>query len=378
LERRRVNCCALTQGQRHPELRSAELWASENKLLLTRAFERFREDGEWPTLEVLQLDFARSEQDIDVRALAFQIPNSLGFVELERLVLRLRCLRYLPAAAPLLSVWFSSLKTANERWLSETEESYLTRDDVLRAAHGDASLAMRVSKLLLRERWAFGGGTGVADEPWSREVNSGVRIVHKADSPEELLEARDEEEYPPPLGNEPAVEFAAAESGIESRRRRFANWAKEHYLGAVAAGLTVLAVVAFFKWGYTGLVGNDSSGETGPTAGTAGTTASPNKTPPGPGIVEEAGEGGARTYRNPRTLSQTGPSLEPFQRVKVDCRVYAPTLPSVKPDGNWYRILSDPWEGRYYAPANSFWNGDVPGKLPYTHNTDFDVPPCGT
>jgi hypothetical protein len=38
---------------------------------------------------------------------------------------------------------------------------------------------------------------------------------------------------------------------------------------------------------------------------------------------------------------------------------------------------SKPWNGRYFAPANSFWNGDVPCPTPYTHNTDFSVPKCG-
>ena len=30
----------------------------------------------------------------------------------------------------------------------------------------------------------------------------------------------------------------------------------------------------------------------------------------------------------------------------------------------------------YYAVANTFWNGDVPGQRPYTHNTDFQIRIC--
>jgi hypothetical protein len=49
----------------------------------------------------------------------------------------------------------------------------------------------------------------------------------------------------------------------------------------------------------------------------------------------------------------------------------------VNPDGYWYRIASPPWNDRYYAPANTFMNGD-PWNGPYTHNTDLKVPNCGS
>ena len=45
------------------------------------------------------------------------------------------------------------------------------------------------------------------------------------------------------------------------------------------------------------------------------------------------------------------------------------------PDGWWYR-LGGSFGGTYYAVANTFWNGDVPNQLPYTHNTDFSVAVC--
>ncbi|WP_156036169.1 hypothetical protein [Blastococcus sp. URHD0036] len=44
------------------------------------------------------------------------------------------------------------------------------------------------------------------------------------------------------------------------------------------------------------------------------------------------------------------------------------------PDGFWYLVESDEWNGRW-TPANSFMNGDVPGG-PYIHNTDVAVPVC--
>jgi hypothetical protein len=66
--------------------------------------------------------------------------------------------------------------------------------------------------------------------------------------------------------------------------------------------------------------------------------------------------------------------IPPDTTVDVRCRYYAPSIPSVTPDGFWYLIESDRWAGRW-SPANSFMNGDVKGG-PYVHNTDFDLPVC--
>ena len=63
--------------------------------------------------------------------------------------------------------------------------------------------------------------------------------------------------------------------------------------------------------------------------------------------------------------------------VDVSCKLKpASTIGSAYPDGYWYRIASAPWNNQYYAVANTFWNGDIPGQTPYTHNTDFAVPDC--
>jgi hypothetical protein len=71
-----------------------------------------------------------------------------------------------------------------------------------------------------------------------------------------------------------------------------------------------------------------------------------------------------------------GPRIEPYQWVDVSCKVYDPYIQSVNPDGYWYRVASAPWNDQYYAAANTFWNGDVPGQTPYTHYTDWNVPDC--
>jgi hypothetical protein len=91
---------------------------------------------------------------------------------------------------------------------------------------------------------------------------------------------------------------------------------------------------------------------------------------------EQQGSLGANTFTNPYNASGLGVKIQPYQWVQVSCKVYAPQIVSANPDGYWYRIASAPWSNRYYAVANTFWNGDIPGRKPYTHFTDWAVPNC--
>lgn len=92
-----------------------------------------------------------------------------------------------------------------------------------------------------------------------------------------------------------------------------------------------------------------------------------------------------KTFRSPARLSEEGPAISAGQVVQVSCRMFAPSIESVSPDGYWYRISSAPWNNQYYAPANTFLNGDsatefLGGRQPKpgdVHNTDFAVAICG-
>lgn len=93
------------------------------------------------------------------------------------------------------------------------------------------------------------------------------------------------------------------------------------------------------------------------------------------GISEQAGHHGARTFTNYHDASGEGPSVAAGQYAEVACKVHDGNVPSSNPDGYWYQLVGQPWNGAYYAPANSFMNGD-PWNGPYTHNTDMTVPDC--
>ena len=84
---------------------------------------------------------------------------------------------------------------------------------------------------------------------------------------------------------------------------------------------------------------------------------------------------GVNTFSNYAFPAGEGEPIPPGHRVEVSCKVFAPSIASVVPDGYWYRIASAPWRNGFYAPANTFLNGDPPNG-PYLHNTDFSVPTC--
>jgi surface antigen len=97
---------------------------------------------------------------------------------------------------------------------------------------------------------------------------------------------------------------------------------------------------------------------------------------PPPTWREQQGSLGANTFLNPHNASGMGTRIPAMAWVDVSCKVHAPAIASANPDGYWYRIASPPWNNQYYAVANTFWNGDIPGVKPYTHNTDWAVPNC--
>jgi hypothetical protein len=159
----------------HPELERAGLWATRHGDLLAACFARFEREAAWPLLEDLQHDFERRGEVLDVARAAFDMPKAIGFVEIERLVLRTRGLAYVPAAQWLLEGWHAAIALAYERWLQDPR-ARLTSDDVHELLGGDAHRTRLVSLVLLRESWPFGSGHGDGTQ-WSRELHSTVRIA---------------------------------------------------------------------------------------------------------------------------------------------------------------------------------------------------------
>ena len=102
-----------------------------------------------------------------------------------------------------------------------------------------------------------------------------------------------------------------------------------------------------------------------------------NPPPPATTYAEQQGHHGVHTFADYHNASGMGTDIAPAATVHVSCKVLDGTIVSVNPDGYWYRVADAPWNDQYYAPANTFMNGD-PWDGPYTHNTDFNVPDCST
>jgi hypothetical protein len=85
---------------------------------------------------------------------------------------------------------------------------------------------------------------------------------------------------------------------------------------------------------------------------------------------------GARTFTDPYSVDESGPNIPFLKPVQVPCKIYSPVMSSIGPQAYWYRIASPPWNNHYYAPADSFANGDPP-QGPYTgKDIDPAVPDC--
>jgi len=77
--------------------------------------------------------------------------------------------------------------------------------------------------------------------------------------------------------------------------------------------------------------------------------------PGGQTFTEQAGGGSAKpTFRNPLVFGGQGQSVQPHEKVEVVCRFFQPNAdPSVRHDGWWYLIASQPWNRQYYTVANA-------------------------
>jgi len=159
------------------------------------------------------------------------------------------------------------------------------------------------------------------------------------------------------------VPTTVAASDPKSHRKAWRLISENPLIATVVGGLTVALVLYVIHMAVEG--GRPARPSTAQLVGESNNASR----------AEQAGAGGARTFVVPAGADD-GPRVRPNQHVTVACKVYKPEPESVMPDGYWYRLASPPWRGRYYAPANSFWNGDRHSHRPYTHNTDFAVPDC--
>ena len=133
--------------------------------------------------------------------------------------------------------------------------------------------------------------------------------------------------------------------GLRGRISR--RWLLLAVLSVVAAAVVAVCVVAL-----------SGSGPSGPVSTWTETTGTP-----------------AHTWADPVQLTGAGTPLGPRQSVQVLCRVKG----YIVQDGDpwWYRLASRPWNGRYYATSDAFYNnGATSGSVDTGVVVDDQVPVC--
>jgi transcriptional regulator with XRE-family HTH domain len=164
-----------------------------------------------------------------------------------------------------------------------------------------------------------------------------------------LAPLQDEKPAPVPPASAGPGPDAAAPSGV-SRLRAWAGprWPWLALLSvAVAAGVAAACLAALSR-----------GGPGGPASTWTETTGTP-----------------AHTWANPVQLTGAGTPLGPRQSVQVLCRVRG----YVVEDGDpwWYRLASEPWNSRYYATSDAFYNnGATSGSVDTGVVVDEQVPVC--
>ena len=168
-----------------------EKWAHDHLWLLTAVFDAFDREGDWPSIEALQRTLADSDTThaVAVAQLAIDIPSELGAREGERIALTSRALSYCDEAAALLSRLVEAIRLAAEVYrASDTEHPPVLSGFALKTRlELDDRTYVRASRLLFREGWFFGGGSGDVHDDWQRKVRVEVLLAeHVADIGEYL------------------------------------------------------------------------------------------------------------------------------------------------------------------------------------------------
>ena len=135
-----------------------------------------------------------------------------------------------------------------------------------------------------------------------------------------------------------------------------ASWFLRH--GPRWRWLALLSTVVVVAIGATFLVAALHSGPGTPATTWTETTGTP-----------------AHTWANATQLTGAGAPLGPRQSVQVVCRMRG----YVVQDGDpwWYRLVSSPWNGHYYATSDAFYNdGATSGPVDTGVVVDEQVPLC--
>lgn len=171
------------------ELERAERWADEHRAVLREAGDHWVATGEWLTVTELGRSALRREDKKDVFAALRNLPPALGRIEQpqDTVILRVRALAMTPAAEPFLHEYIRVFWLATLRLKADDDDLEVRDTDLIDALGLSPEFAERVSQLVLAEDWMYGGGSGSADNGWSRTINEHTRAVMTVKSVEDYI-----------------------------------------------------------------------------------------------------------------------------------------------------------------------------------------------
>jgi hypothetical protein len=154
-------------------------WVEEHREVVARAFQMYVDTGEWPKVADLRRFFAQRGQVLDVEAIANSRPRFAGEVRSflqEALVLRIRQLRYLPIAQPLLQVCLAATRKAVEIYLTQGADPKVSSSDpqIAGMAGSDVNLLARAGPFLSADQPSPLSGGSYGSDAWEFFINEGV------------------------------------------------------------------------------------------------------------------------------------------------------------------------------------------------------------
>lgn len=156
-------------------------WAREHNWLLEAVFKLFDRDGEWPRVEAVQRTLADADpaRAVAVAQLAIDIPSELGARHVDRLALTTRALSYCDQASSLLALFVKVIQEAAVVYrASDDEHPAVLSGFAVKGSLGlDDPTYIKVSTLVFREPWFFGGGGGNVDDDWHYNVRAEVLLA---------------------------------------------------------------------------------------------------------------------------------------------------------------------------------------------------------
>lgn len=151
-------------------------WAEQHQAVISEAFRRYLDTGEWPKVIDLRRFFAQRSQVLDIAGVVNsrpRFPGELRPFHQETLVLRLRQLRYVPIALPLLQVCMAATRRAVQVYLTEGAEPKVSSADpqIAGMAGNNQELLMRAGPFLSSDQPSPLGGGSWGTDAWEYFVN---------------------------------------------------------------------------------------------------------------------------------------------------------------------------------------------------------------